>query len=171
MLVAAALVVAAVTAVASTGHAVCKNDVRRFPVTILSSSNQATVSWQVRSSGAARLRLYRVQASGDEVLVNEVITQDGVASFEFVDKNRPPGNAVYQLRVAGVDGSEANLGSASCVESKFAPSDVSPTAGSFQPAWTRGTIGLPDPGSSSLGGRFAAFQPGFIPAPEPPVPR
>jgi hypothetical protein len=156
---------------ADTSDAARGNGFTKHLTTILSNSDHATISWKVRSSGNFRLRLYRAQATGGETLVHEVITLPGEVSFEFIDENRPPGSVVYLLRVLGDDGNESNLGSALCIESKFAQSDVSSTAGSFQPAWSRTMRWLPDPGSSSLGNRSAMFRHGFIPAPEPPVPR
>jgi len=165
--------IAAGTSLAFTGNggAAPENDLRWHPATILSSSDHATVLWQVRSAGTVRLRLYREQAMGSEILINEVTTPPGVTSFEFVDENRLPGSAVYVLRVLGGDGSETTLGSAVYVESKFAPTEVSSSVSSFQPAWSQTAIRLPDPRSSSFGDRSALLSRGLIPEPEPPVPR
>lgn len=154
-----------------TGDAAPESDLSWHPATILSRSDHATVSWQVRSAGNVRLRLYREQAAGGEALVNEVITQRGTSSFEFVDEKRPPGNSVYVLRVLGLDGNETTLGSAFCIESRFAPSDVSSTDGSTQLAYTREKMELQQPRSIGAIAQLSLLDDGFIPGPDPPVPR
>jgi len=171
-MVATALGVAAVTAIARTGETVSEDVPKRYPVTILSSSDQATISWQVRSSGAVRLRLYRSQPVGGEVLVNEVTTEHGVGSFEFVDKNRPPGNAVYMLRVADIDGSETTLGSALCVERGFEPGPaVFESSTGSSPLWVPLITGLARPSQVGWSLECVDVVTGWAPIPEPPVPR
>ena len=155
---------------AATGDAAPKNGLGRYPVKILSNPDHVTVSWQVRSQGVVRLRLYREQPWGRETLVKEVITQPGTSSFEFVDDERPPGNTVYVLRVLRLDDNETILGSALCVESKFAPSVVTSTGNSYQPACTRTTIGLPEPRLITQVAQLSLVGEGLIPSPEPPIP-
>jgi len=172
VMVTTALGVAAVTAIARTGEAVSEDVPKRYPVTILSSRDQATVSWQVRSSGAVRLRLYRSQPLGGEVLVDEVTTQQGVGSFEFVDRNRPPGNAVYVLRVADIDGSETTLGSILCVEQKFNPDQaVFESSMGSSPLWAPLITGLTRPSQVGWSLERVDVVTGWAPIPEPPVPR
>lgn len=105
------------SAMVENGDSVPRNDLCRCPVTILSNSDQVTVSWQVRSAGGVRLRLYRSEVSGRETLISEVSVPKGVASFEMVDDHRPPGAAIYQIRTVDFGGSERVLGSVVCVES------------------------------------------------------
>jgi hypothetical protein len=167
----ATIVTSATLSFADTGDAAPKNDLERYSTTILSSHDHVTVSWQVRSPGTVRLRLYREQSSGGEILVEEVIAEPGVSSFEFVDDERPPGNTIYVIRVLGPNENETTLGSALCVEPKFAPSVVTSAGSSYQPACTRETVELPDPRSVSLVGPPACVREGQIPAPEPPVPK
>ena len=94
-------------------------DLERSPITVLSSPNHASVSWQVRSPGPVRLRLYRSIPGGVESLLGEFTTEDGVSAFEMVDDARPPGAAIYQIRAVGLGGNERVLGSILCVESGF----------------------------------------------------
>ena len=171
VLVLTTIVTGATLSFADTGDAAPKNDLGRYPVKILSNPDHVTVSWQVRSPGKVRLRLYREQSWGSETLVEEVIAEPGVSSFEFVDAERPPGNTVYVLRVLRFDGNETTLGTALCVESKFAPSVVTTAGSSYQPACTRETAELPDTISVSLVGPPACVREGLIPAPEPPIPK
>ena len=128
VLVLATIVTGATLSFADIGDAAPKNDLSRYPVKILSNPDHVTVSWQIRSQGKVRLRLYREQLSGDEILVNEVVAQPGVSSFEFVDAERPPGNTVYVLRVLRFDGNEKTLGSALCVESQFSQCSIPVTS-------------------------------------------
>lgn len=172
MIVLVAIIVAGATSIGASARSTDRGSgFTKHLTTILSNADHATISWKVRSSGNTRLRLYRAQVTSGEVLVHEVIASYGVSSFDFIDENRPPGNVVYLLRVLGEDGRESNLGSALCIESKFAQSDVSSTAGSSQPAWSRIASWTSDPEPSSIGTRSAVLRHGFIPAPEPPVPR
>jgi hypothetical protein len=172
MIVLVAIIVAGATSIGASARSTDRGSgLTKRLTTILSNADHATISWKVRSSGKTRLRLYRAQVTSGEVLVHEVIASSGVSSFDFIDDNRPPGNVVYLIRVVDEDGTESNLGSALCIESKFAQSDVSSTAGPYQPAWSRAARWTPDPESSSIGTRSAMFRRGFIPAPEPPVPR
>jgi hypothetical protein len=107
--------------IASAGRDLSRSDAdpERFPVTVLSSPNHAFVSWQVRSSGSARLRLYRSVPGAIENLVGEFTTEAGISAFEMVDDARPPGAVIYQIRAVGIGGSERILGSILCVESGF----------------------------------------------------
>lgn len=91
----------------------------RIPTTILSSSNHASVTWQVRTPGSVRLRLYRSVPGGVESLVGEVTTGSGVSTFEMIDDARPPGASIYQIRAVGIGGAEQILGSILCVEPGF----------------------------------------------------
>ena len=102
-----------------TGDADPENDLRWNPVAILSSPNHASVSWQVRSPGQVRIRLYRAVPGGVESLVGEFTTEAGVSAFEMVDDVRPPGATIYQVRAVGIGGGERVLGSILCVESGF----------------------------------------------------
>ncbi len=129
------------------------------------------ISWQVRSVASVHLRLYRQQLSGKEIVVYEVIAEPGIMSFEFVDDRRPAGNALYVLRVLGTDGSETTLGSALCVELKFAPGIAASGWTPSQHACTLETTELPTPEWAPLVGSIASSGGGWVPAPEPPVPR
>jgi hypothetical protein len=111
---------------ASPGSAQFEQPPRKFPVTILSSPDHATVSWQVRSQGRVRLRLYRTLPNGREDLVGEVSAAKGLTSFEMSDDARPPGPTVYQVRAVRRNGSEETLGSVLCIESEFSPKAVTP---------------------------------------------
>jgi len=101
------------------GGSIADADPERFPITVFSSPNHASVSWQVRSSGSTRLRLYRSVPGGIENLVGEFTAETGISAFEMVDDARPPGAAIYQIRAVGIGGSERILGSILCVESGF----------------------------------------------------
>jgi len=140
-------------------------------VTIVPITNDVTVSWQIRSVGSVHLRLYREQPSGPEVLIKEVIADQGMSNYSFVDAERPPGSAFYMLRVLNGEGKETTLASALCVEPSFAPANGAVTGSSFQPACMSETVGLPR-FASALGIEGCALAGrGTIPAPEPPVPR
>ncbi len=112
---------------ASPGSAQFEQPPGKFPITILSSPDHATVSWQVRSQGRVRLRLYRTLPNGREDLVGEVSAATGLTSFEMSDDARPPGPMVYQIRAVRRNGSEETLGSVLCVESEFSSKAVTPS--------------------------------------------
>ncbi len=90
-----------------------------LPITILTNSNHASVSWQVRTPGSVRIRLYRSIPGGVENLVGEVTTESGISTFEMIDDARPPGASIYQIRAVGIGGAEQILGSILCVDPGF----------------------------------------------------
>lgn len=88
-------------------------------IAVFSNPDRATVTWRVRSAGPVRLRLYRALAGGAETVVEEVVTRSGIESFQVVDRSRPSGSVLYQIRAAGLDGAEVVLGTVVCVEPRF----------------------------------------------------
>jgi len=157
---------------ADIGDAAPKNDLVRYQVTILSNPDHVTVSWQVRSQGEVRLRLYRELSWGRETLVKEVITQPGMSSFEYVDDERPPGSTVYVLRVLRFDGNETILGTALCVESQFSQCSI-PVTSTVSHHSVRATKRID--WLRILSWPFATVESvtksGWIRGPDPPVPR
>ncbi len=165
------LIVFALALMSGAGAAISSESGLGHPVAMKPAVENVTVSWQIRSAASVHVRLYRKQFLGREVLVDEVIAEPGVSSFEFVDDRRSPGSAIYVLRVLGSDGSETTLGSASCVEPKFAPGVAASGWTSSQQACTFETFKLPTPGWAPLVGSIASSGGGWVSGPEPPVPR
>lgn len=141
------------------------------PVKIVPVAGDVTVSWQIRSGATVRLRLYRAFPNGSESLVGEFVARPGVERFRQVDDRRSLGSALYVLRVLGSDGSETTLGSVLCVEPKFAPGVATSAWSPSQQVCTLETVELPTPGWAPLVSSIASSSEGWIPAPEPPVPR
>jgi len=141
-------------------------------VAVVSPAGEVTISGQVRAATAVRLRLYRFGRDGQSMLVSETEARRGESSFVFVDQERPAGDTVYHLRVVGRRGEETTLATALCVESRLTPlSSPAPSASGDQLAWTEGAAGAPELPSSDLVIVEIVTESGWIPGPEPPVPR
>ena len=141
-------------------------------VSVVSAAGNVTVSWQIRSGGTVRLRLYRLRPDGGAILLTESMAHSGVSLFEVVDRERPPGPTAYQLRVVDRIGHEKNLGSALCVESRLSSSLVTATPGSFYfAACGPEAIWQPQIVSTALSNVSRSFCKSPVPCPDPPVPR
>lgn len=144
----------------------------RFPVSVLSGSDQATVSWQIRAGSRVRIRLYRTAPGGQDELIGEFKAEPGVTVFETTDDARPPGPFVYQIRIVDFGDRERTLGTLLCVD----PGLSDPTATvSWDASHLVGdpceTVELYRPVTRSVEGRQgSAFHPASR-CPDPPVPR
>lgn len=167
-----ALGVLVVIAGSSTVSATPADDYVHRVVAIVSPGDGVTISGQVRAYAAVRLRLYRFHPDGQAVLVSESEARPGESKFVFVDRERPAGGAVYHLRVVDQRGDETTLASALCVESRLTPlSSPAPSASDDQLAWPEGAAGAPQLPSFNLVIVETVAEGGWIPRPEPPVPR
>jgi hypothetical protein len=161
-----------VAAIADTPQAEDNRGTPTHRIAVLSSPERATVSWQVRTGGPTRLRLYHSAPSGLDRLVGEVTTDQGVETFEIVDTQRPVGSSVYQIRAVGFNGDERVLGTVLCVESGFSDQpttfhwersgmDIGATP---TPRYFRPSVGVFCHGTKPLSSRITL-------RPDPPVPR
>ena len=141
-------------------------------VSVVSATDNVTVSWQIRSGGTVRLRLYRLRPDGGATLVTETMAHGGVSSFEVVDYDRPPGTTVYYLRLVQASDLETTLGFAVCVESQFSQCSI-PVTSTVSHHSVRATER--DDWLRILSWPFATVESvtksGWIRGPDPPVPR
>lgn len=141
-------------------------------IVVISPDNDPAVQWQVRSDGPVRLRLYRAQPSGVVTLLSEVETEPGISDFRIVDSSRPPGPTRYLLRLVGRAGSEITLGALFCVERQpTLKTSLAPQGPSQDFAWVVEATELPAPVLAELSVAVPKVAAGFIPGPEPPIPR
>jgi len=138
----------------------------------VSVADTVTVSWQIRSWGSVRLRLYRSHFDGSEALVTEITAGAGLSSFEFVDVRRPLGATVYRLRIVRGDGTETTLDSLLCVGNIIAPGPAAaPPSASRLVADMFELSVLPELWSAMLSIDEGSPGDGLAPSPDPPVPR
>jgi hypothetical protein len=102
---------------------------------IFSSDHDLTISWQARIfADQAQFRLYRVEYSGAEVLLEQKTADAGIRNFRYIDRTQNTWQPIrFRLCVLNANGSERTLGVIDCFQIAMEADDTiaNPSTDSF----------------------------------------
>lgn len=88
---------------------------------VLSEKSELKISWRAMINRApARFRLYRIDRSGSELLIEQTAHGLGLESFQYIDREEIGGESIcFHLCLINANGTETVLGVIDCIQAAF----------------------------------------------------